>query len=339
MPLIKYIGWLGHQNIGDEGLYMAFKRNIFPECLLMPFYDFSLTSLLSIFKRKKYVVLGGGTLINDDSYLDPLEMAQRLGYSTFIFGTGVGDLDYWSKFKNSNRGNSKRWIKALAKADYIGVRGPRSLQWLQDNGITSAEIVGDPALSLKSISAHKFQGEIKTIGLNLGSHDPVSGDVDNLNEVVLNFIKIIIKQNYTVKYISMHPIDFEIGKKFSEKIKDEKFIIMPLTSDVDTVLQQLQSTQIVIGQRLHATVFACALGIPNISLSYQPKCLDFLESIEQGTLAISTNGIKINQLTSKFTELINNYNSIKMEINLKCDTLRKKQKDAANNIIQKLNLK
>lgn len=336
-PLLRYIGWLGHQNLGDEALYLAFKRALFPNCLLMPFYDLSVTSSLAHFKRRKYVVLGGGTLINDDSYLAPLEQAQRAGYPTFVFGTGVGDLDYWSRFPEAQRGNSQRWLSALGKAHYVGVRGPRSLKWLHDHGIEQAEIVGDAALAfLPPAGKRAPDAGPATVGLNLGSHDPVSGGSDGLFDVALGFAHHLLDQGYRISYLSMHSIDHEIGMKLAARLGHDRFTLQPLTPDVDEVLAQLQATQWVVGQRLHATVLACALGIPNLSLSYQPKCLDFLESIGRDDLAVPTDGIRLQDLIDRFSGLQARSTLLRDELNAACDRLRDKQAATAARLLATL---
>lgn len=335
-PLLRYIGWLGNQNIGDEALYLAFKRVLFPQCLLMPFYDLSVTSSLAHFKRQKYVVLGGGTLINDDSYLAPLEQAQRAGYKTFVFGTGVGDLAYWSQFPQANRGNSKRWLSALGNASYVGVRGPRSLKWLHENGIAQAEIVGDAALALVSADERQAGDERVMVALNLGSHDPVSGGANQLFEVAVAFSHYLLARGYGISYVSMHSIDHAVGVKLAARVKNDAFILQPLTADTDEVLRQLSQTQLVVGQRLHTTVLACALGIPNLSLSYQPKCLDFLESIHRADLAVPTDGITLDGLVERFTALESGAEKIAAELAAACGAFRDQQIATASRLLATL---
>lgn len=335
-PLLRYIGWLGHDNIGDEALYLAFKRTLFPDCLLMPFYDLSMTSSLAHFKRRRGVVLGGGTLINDDSYLAPLEQAQRSGYTTFVFGTGVGDLEYWSRFPASNRGNAQRWLSALSKCSYVGVRGPRSQKWLQQNGIAAAEIVGDAALAFLPPTHPPATAGPPTVALNLGSHDPVSGGSSHLFEVAVGFSNYLLDKGYRISYVSMHAIDHDIGSKLASRLRNDRFSVRPLTPRVDDVLAQLLEAQWVVGQRLHATVLACSLGIPNLSLSYQPQCLDFLESIGLEELAVPTDSISLQDLIDRFSHLLARSAELRNELNAACSVLRDRQISTAARLVSAL---
>jgi polysaccharide pyruvyl transferase WcaK-like protein len=335
-PLIRYIGWLGQRNIGDEALFLAYRRALFPGCIVTPYYDLSVGTVLARMKRRKYVALGGGTLINDDSYLRPLEQAQRGGYATFVFGTGVGDLAYWSQYPEHHRGNSQRWLAALAQCRYVGVRGPRSLKWLHDNGLTQAEMIGDAALALEPPSIVGKDTTQPRIGINLGSHDPVSGGLDPLFEAVVAFVQRALRRGYAVSYVSMHSIDHALGVRLQDRIRDAGFRLEPLTDDVDVALQQLGRCDYVISQRLHGTVLACVLGVPNVSLSYQPKCFDFLESIGRADIALPTEGIDVESLQARFDTLERDASAVKDRLLAACDALRQRQRTAATGLLQTL---
>ncbi|ARN22573.1 polysaccharide pyruvyl transferase family protein [Piscinibacter gummiphilus] len=335
-PLLRYIGWLGHNNVGDEALYAAFKSPLFPNCLVTPFYDLSALSLLSSFKPHKLVVLGGGTLINDVSYLEPLERSQRRGSRTFVFGTGVGDLDYWAKHPGaSERGHSARWLAALAKADYVGVRGPRSLKWLHDNGIEKAEILGDPALCLTRPRPAATTDD-RVLGVNLGSHDPPEGGIDRPYEALKTLVRHALDEGQQVRFISLHDIDAEIGAKMVAEVNHPRFACAPFDGDVNRALDQIGACHLAVGQRLHFTVLACALGVPNLSLSYQPKCLDFLESIARADLAVATDQVTPQLLVERFEWLRQQAVPLAAHIDAACDELRAFQRRRATEVVARL---
>lgn len=333
-PLLRYIGWLGHNNVGDEALYAAFKSPLFGNCLLTPFYDFSALSAIASLKSRKLVVLGGGTLINDDNYLEPLERCQRAGMPTFVFGTGVGDLSYWAQFPEAQRGNSERWLKVLGDADYVGVRGPRSLKWLHDNGIAKAEIIGDPALCLTR--PRLVERGQPTLGVNLGSHDPTTGGDDGPYQSMASLVRLAIAQGYRVRFISLHDIDLEIGQKLAAEIAHPQFDCAPFSGHYEATLQQLGACDLAVGQRLHFTVLACALGVPNLSLSYQPKCLDFLESIDREDLSIATANVTPEVLAERFQWLQRQAPTMVGQLNSACDALRARQKHKAAELVAQL---
>ncbi|MEN3347359.1 MAG: hypothetical protein V7632_994, partial [Bradyrhizobium sp.] len=262
----------------------------------------------------------------------PLERAQRAGLPTFAFGTGVGDLSYWDKYPSANRGNAKRWIAALKAARYVGVRGPRSQRWLREHGI-DAEILGDAALSIDYPQAKAPDEQGAIVGVNLGSHDPVSGDANGLFEAATSLVTHALRKGYRVRYVSMHAIDHDIGLRLQTRIADPGFRLEPLAHDTGTLLRQLAQCSLIVGQRLHTTVLACGLGIPNLSLSYQPKCLDFLESMECQHLGVPTEGITGAALVERFDWLAASADATSASIRKARDAFRAKQKLRASETI------
>jgi polysaccharide pyruvyl transferase WcaK-like protein len=93
------------------------------------------------------------------------------------------------------------------------------------------------------------------------------------------------------------------------------------------------SCHFVVGQRLHCTVLACALGVPNLSLSYQPKCLDFLESIHREDLSVSTRVVTSDGLIERFEWLCSEASRLTMEIARAIGALQAKQKQRADRLI------
>ncbi|HEY9667968.1 MAG TPA: hypothetical protein V6C91_14245, partial [Coleofasciculaceae cyanobacterium] len=110
-PIAGYIGWLGHQNFGDEVLYVAFKK-LFAELQILLYTDcktlaphrsidpIELICYRKFIKRQRFydfVFLGGGTLINRQLYLDWFKHALERGLQGIVFGTGVCDPSFWAE--------------------------------------------------------------------------------------------------------------------------------------------------------------------------------------------------------------------------------------------------
>ena len=333
-PLLTYIGYLGHGNIGDEALYLAFRDQLFNRALVLPFDDLSLLSGIARLKTNRWVVLGGGTLINVNPYLEALERFAKDNRPFAVFGTGVADLEYWSQHPQYQRGNVERWINVLSKASYIGVRGPRSLRWLNDQGLRSVEMIGDPALSV--CAAPRLPRARKSgrpvLGINLGSHDPVSGGVEPTLRATATLIKYAVSKGFDVRFVALHYIDVRIAARLREELGQD----LPMAhfrGDVNQTLAEIQECDYLVGQRLHATVLACALGVPTLSLSYQPKCLDFLESMDRHDLAISTAQISGDQLIERFDWLCGMEAQLLVQIAAACDGLRSLQRGRASQLL------
>lgn len=332
-PLLTYIGWLGYRNMGDEALYLAFRDELFRDALVLPHDDFSALSCLSGFSNERLIILGGGTLINVDPYLSALEKFRARDERYVVWGTGVADLDYWSRHpEHSDRGNSERWLSILRDARYIGVRGPRSAAWLTENGIDGVEVIGDPALSIRPAS-RKVQTDTGVLGINLGSHDPVSGGGEGVFDAVVSLIRHALQQGFKVQYFALHAIDAEIGRALKAAVPSDGFELLPFNASVDETMHQLAGFDYVVGQRLHATILACAQGVPNLSLSYQPKCLDFLESIKHPELALPTEEITSVGLIERFEWLVQSGTVVRNAIVSECDRFRNLQRANASALL------
>ena len=322
----SYIGWVGHRNVGDEALYQVFRDVLFPKLLMTLDDDFSVLSWMT--KRNRAAaptLLGGGTLINVKPYYEALYEASKRGAPFAVFGTGVSDLAFWSRHpSHTERGGSALWPELLKRSKYVGVRGPRSAEWLESHGVPHVEIVGDAALSLPKVKAKK--GDQFLVGINLGSHDPIDGDKEKLFQATLQLARYVLRQGAKIVYFSLHQIDWEIGRRLQCLLGDiESIEFLPLDMNVARVCSQIAKCDVVVGQRLHATVLACGQGVANLSLSYQPKCFDFLESIGQSRLALDTSSISGDVLIDQYQWLIENQLSVASGIDAECDRFRKLQ--------------
>ncbi len=121
---------------------------------------------------------------------------------------------------------------------------------------------------------------------------------------------------------ALHPIDAQIGRALKKAVPSDGFEMLPFSASVDATMRQLAGFDYVVGQRLHATVLACAQGVPNLSLSYQPKCLDFLDSIKQPELALPTEEITSGGLIERFEWLVQSRTPVRNAVVAECDRLR-----------------
>ncbi|HEX6707047.1 MAG TPA: polysaccharide pyruvyl transferase family protein [Albitalea sp.] len=331
---LRYVGWLGHRNIGDEVLFEAFRDTLFDDCLLVPYEDFSLLSAVASARRTTAVVLGGGTLINERLHLDPLDEAHREGRPFFVFGTGVSDPGYWAQYPKARWLDIESWKRRLATARYIGVRGPRSCEWLHAQGITQAEVIGDPALSIALPEPVPRSADAPLLGINLGAHDPVMGAPGSDFAAVLALIRHVVARGWRVRFLAMHPIDQRLGRRLKQEIADPAFELPAFDPDCRALLRAIASCDCVVGQRLHVTVLACAVAVPNLSLSYQPKCLDFLESIGREDLALKTDQLTPPLLIERLEWLQGA--DLSPQLRSRCDALRTLQRQRARQMVEAL---
>ena len=137
--IISYIGWLGHNNIGDEACFYEITRRLPKNVRVIPG-----DGNVSQQKGADLCILGGGTLL-DLSY-DRREHALlnfiNSGIPVVVWGTGVLSI---TETKQKNTVN-KKVLNILNRAKFVGVRGPLSKKTLDKNGFLGSKIIGDPYL-------------------------------------------------------------------------------------------------------------------------------------------------------------------------------------------------
>lgn len=278
MSKIAYLGWLGHANIGDEACYEYIHSFLpsSPTC-----WDITFTGQ----EVPRLSIVGGGTLLNlsRDQRAASLINLHKQGSSTVVWGTGV------LQPKGVAHPEVVHWLKGST----VGVRGPRSLQYLQQNGVDNATVIGDPALLLE-VSAHEEHPE--TILINVG--DAKANLYGKETTIVAHLKNVIraIKNRYKIVLFSMWPPDAAF---INELWCDGLEIYTPSTAA--QLMTRIAGCSCVIGMKLHSCVLSAAADVPFISIAYRDKCFDFAESLGLGNWAIRSDD---SALTSKIIELV-----------------------------------
>jgi len=179
---VAYLGWHGRQNLGDDAIYDAVRRQL-PGVRFVDLPHFTrerirLAAQGSTFRlRHSPLVVGGGTVVGRSNWrrLVGQGMAVTKNGGAFAIGVGVEDPVFGGFRSRSENGELSRWPRVLSQFDSVSVRGPRSAELLSDVGV-SVEVCGDPALLLPRPQVCAEDG---LIGVNLGfgddlwGHDPV----------------------------------------------------------------------------------------------------------------------------------------------------------------------
>lgn len=311
-----YIGYVGCDNYGDDVLYHTITRKVLlnanhevAEIRRFPLSVFNKAVDLSVFTA---MIIGGGTLIYRDTYLDLAERAIRENLPIIVAGTGVADVSYWKEFTPSLPYGEivERWNKVMQSAVVGGVRGPRSAALLEKFGAPAFEVIGDPALSVTQ-NIPLRPARTGTIGINLGSHDPIWGDQDHLCREVIQFAKAMLVRDSKILFIALSPIDYSLGVGIGREINSPNYEVILHDQNIE---EAIKACDLVVGQRLHSVILAAAHGIPTISLSYQPKCMDFLESINLSHLALRTDEVTSARLIELVESVLNQWTGISNEI-------------------------
>lgn len=279
-PLAYVGGWLRRSNLGDEALFQAAER-LFPGFSLWHFDGSrTLTHLLNRIPRTTQGLYAGGTLINRcPEYLELGELFLRRGRRLSVFGTGVADPDFWT-----GRGDFvdmlDRWKPFLERCEFVGVRGPRSAELLADAGVRGVEIVGDPAIAFAG-DEPAAGWEPDSLGLNVGyAHGNQWGAEQAMQQEYVALAKMAKAVGWRVRWFVVFPRDLAITRDLAAASGTAESIHIEYASPARFV-QAARSVATFVGMKLHATLLAICAGVPSLMVEYDPKCMDFMASIDQ----------------------------------------------------------
>ena len=316
--VISYSGWIGHNNIGDEALYLANKKL---------FNEFELVDK-KFYSESSVILYGGGTVIphsTHDEYdreklvaaigvgvkdpdfrnrpFAPIDVSYYLGRAG---ATGVLEKRYiryglrrlaW-KFDPvvlHDKYIDETWFQSVRNIDYLGVRGPKSKEILERYNIAS-QVVGDTALILEPTNYQHQPTQRVAVTLKATGRDLKWTENSEYIEIIKSFCQSHSSE-YEFVFVPFRPVDIPLHVELAESVKNSQFKDYCSYVDVQAIVDELARCDLVIGERLHANILAACSYTPFVSFEYQPKNSDFAESVDMGDY-----NTRIDNLTSKWLE-------------------------------------
>jgi len=315
---LSYVGWNGNNNVGDDAIFLGTKQL---------FDDFELIDVAENINSEA-TIYGGGTLMPPK----PSEADQiRNTYSATI-GVGVKepefrnqkfapvDLGYYFGIMGQRELLRNKFVKyalrpleflsdsvviqtdhiyehqfdIMRNFDRIGVRGPVAKEILGRYNV-DCEVVGDTALILEPTEYNRE--ETKKIALTLRDGGYKWSDEDQYIDIVINVLESL-SDEYQFVLIPFAPEDIGLHLKLEERITNAVYKdFCSYQTDVQGVLDEYAECDVIIGEKLHASVLASCTFTPFISLEYQRKNEGFSKSV-----GMEDYNVKIDELNRKWLD-------------------------------------
>ncbi len=329
---LSYVGWGGNNNVGDDAIFLGTKQL---------FTDFELVDVDENINPEA-TIYGGGTLMPPK----PPEADQiRNTYSATI-GVGVKepefrnqrfaplDLGYYFGIMGQRELLRNKFVKyalrpleflsdsVMIQTDHIydyqfdimrdfdrlGVRGPVAEEILSRYNV-DCEVVGDTALILEPTEYHRE--ETKKIGLTLRDGGYKWSDDDQYIDIVVNVLESL-PDEYQFVLIPFAPEDIGLHLNLEKRITNSVYKdYCSYHTDVQGVLDEYAECDVIIGEKLHASVLASCTFTPFISLEYQKKNEGFSRSVNMGDYNIRLNELTNQWLDERLYDIINSDNIVK----------------------------
>ncbi|MCC7374080.1 MAG: polysaccharide pyruvyl transferase family protein [Verrucomicrobiales bacterium] len=286
LPHLIYVGgWHNHANLGDEALIAAYRR-ILPGFHLVEYMGGWTQSLLKrLYPPDQPAVLGGGTLINyGHGWTSVTESFLATQSNIACFGTGVQDTAFFAERDPRWEDRSDRWKRMLGRFRYLGVRGPLSAKAIAEWGM-EAEVIGDPVLSFARETPDPRPVRPKTLGLNISSSTLTYGSTQSTVDEFARLASLAKGEGWMVEWHVVYPEDLPLTRLAAESSGTQQAIIENYTDTLRFISDVGQLTAFA-GTKLHAVILSVCAAVPSFMVEYQPKCRDFMLSVEQGEASV-----------------------------------------------------
>ena len=305
---MAYVGWVGRSNMGDEAIFEVCRGAFVGHRLdQVPFgSSFDRAARWSGRPLMTAALLGGGTLVGRyPMYRRPFERwrEEYPHLPMFAFGVGVVDPHFERRMDGFDVSRElSAWRKVFQEFELVTVRGPRSQEILAAAGIEST-IVGDPALLVASSARVAGGAPQGVLGVNLGvSQRPSDVDWGKARQEIVRFARAMMARGWKVRFVPMFDGDVPYVNEAVEMAGSGAEIVQGWDR-LPTLLDAIAECDVFVGVKLHSVVLAAALGVPSVSLAYEPKCSDFLASIGLERFSIPLTQVRSDDIASVVEEL------------------------------------
>lgn len=267
-----------------------------------------LKEVMAAIRESDGLISGGGSLLQDKTgnrsviyYSGVMLIAKFVGKQFVVYAQGIGPVE-----KKQNQ-----WITkyALSKASLLTVRDVASMNFLKDIGVRQEiKLVPDPVLGIEV--GDRVVSWIETSGVAGKKFISVSvrdwpSTVDYLGKIAVVLDKLVIK-GYAIVFIPMHgEIDEETSKKV-QGMMVENSVVAPSDLSIEEKIKVIGKSELLVGMRLHALIFAAVMERPFTAISYDPKINAFAELCQQPVAAhVNEGNWSEETLLSVVTEQLN----------------------------------
>lgn len=311
---IANIGWAGNKNWGDDRIAYCLRRYFRHDELV--FFNGWIDAITNIEKLNScdYLLMGGGGLIFR-GFNRYISFIKSIKIPSGCVGISIE--------VNKLHSDMKDGLDLLVKrSDFIYVRDSKSKSLLNNH---YKVIVGPDICFLYPYTPLKILG--KNIAINLRNwpwwDQELFSDEDEFFKKIdkkIPYLKYVypfkkwdpysLVYELIKKHKNISPIPFYFG---SYDVSDEIYLKTFFSSVPNrSSIHLFNDNGLLIGMRLHSIIFATQLGMPFISLSYEPKNENYCSEVHHPELSIPLKQWK--DVYAKITYVQDNYARIQNDL-------------------------
>lgn len=352
MKNVLYVGWVGYKNLGDELMLDLFREQF---NTLGNGYHLAAANIEHKFLKNvpiqpyDLIVLGGGSILSGYQHpihpyiINYLYQCSLLNKKIMIWGSGI-DWAPKSFIEQLDRNEQvpvaipehlkTRLNTVFEKSVWSGVRGPLTQKILEQSGVKTSHISGDPGFlldpgNLSSEDHVELDSSLvdqKIIGVNWGtSFNNIYGqDEERVENELADALNQFLRQDYHIYLYTVWQADIPAIERLYYKLEDHSKVTFDRTLyNHNQLLSLLQNFYFTINFKLHANYLSLAANVPFIAFGYRFKMYDFVKSVEQEEFIIGTDEENINEkILSMEAKITTNTSDIKTNLKSKLNFYR-----------------
>lgn len=301
-------GAYGRGNAGDDAILLAILtelRSIDPDLSFQvfsrspmdtrrtyrvnAFYTFNGFQAIRYFRKAKFFINGGGSLMQDVTsnrslwfYLWTLAAAKKHHCPVIMYGCGIGPIQ--------KDGNRRRAAKVMNKyVDSITLRDPDSRKELEVLGVTKPAIAlsADTTVSLPAASPEVIDGILNSRGIPADGKyvgfilRPWPGFEARVQDLAAAADYVYETYGLTPVFFPIEPrLDIAAAQRVAQKMTAPHHLLTEAFTAAQTI-GILSRMQVVVSMRLHGLIFSASQGVPLVGIVYDQKVSSFLSYIGQ----------------------------------------------------------
>ena len=171
-------------------------------------------------------------------------------------------------------------------------------------------MTGDPALYFaRDVVVPKRNA--KRIGVNITNWCDSWGNGQEQTVRILSELALwLIREGWTVTLFPAMPVDHDLATDILKNLDSNRARIYGSYTDCKGFLDELEAQDLFVGVRLHTVIGACCVYTPAIMIGYQPKCLDFMRTMDLEEYHVRTDRLDLDQLIAMIRTMSGQLESI-----------------------------
>ena len=338
------------QNYGDIMLNESIE-NLFKDFSIMTLSDGKnvrrFDAMLGLSRIFKYSFLGGGTLIftsHGSGWLPAVEFFKSKTIPLFTFGTGVFDPEFTKHLNKIKYYNNpvdieniiENWIKCLREFKFISLRGIQSKNILEKFGLENCDVIGDPALFFARDEL-LLKDSNQRIGINVSNYSHFWNNSQDTTVTELTaLIKNLYKNGWKITFFPTMHEDLILSEAIIKSNDLYNAIIFRDYLNVNKMLSEIEKQDLFVGVKLHTVVSAFCVYTPAIMIGYQPKCFDFMKTMDAEDYHFRSDMIQAKDLYNKISEMYTDKDCLRKKQFETCKMFKNKILSYRDSILQSM---